>query len=220
MKFTLISLFQLATTVLATSSSEFSAFEYKSPVSTAPWCSLDCAVSIAKTCPDQLTDLSCLCEKKTEFLDCLTDVCPDDNYYAARDHYLGTCLEHIPELRNDSDYTFWLPGNKKRSQDDSEGGCPGGNDCSGNNNDCSNGGENNDSSNGGENNDCSNGSDNNDYFIPDPDFESDGLALSYASAEQRDKTYACDEKIDMLKRQIKSLVKFRKVKTESSDQCE
>ncbi|GMG30951.1 unnamed protein product [Ambrosiozyma monospora] len=145
--------------------------------------------------------MSCLCEKRTEFLGCLTDVCPFGNFFPARDHYLGTCLEHIPELRTDSDFTFWIPGYKAPRHFDDEDGCSNGNDCS-------------------KESDCCNGCYDDDYFIPDPDFDSDGLSLSFATYEQREKVWnACDEKIDMLKRQIRKLVKFRKVRRVSLDHC-
>lgn len=61
---------------------------------TPPACFLSCINEVAHDCPRSLVDLLCLCAAKDTLLSCFIDLCPVGNFYSARDHYLGTCLEH------------------------------------------------------------------------------------------------------------------------------
>lgn len=63
-------------------------------VATPPACFLSCINEVAKSCEFNHRDLTCLCQKKDEIFGCLVDICPYGNFESARDHYLGTCLEH------------------------------------------------------------------------------------------------------------------------------
>ncbi|CAH6723831.1 hypothetical protein CLIB1444_21S00364 [[Candida] jaroonii] len=63
-------------------------------IATPPACFLSCINEVAKSCEYNHRDLTCLCQKKDEIFGCLVDICPYGNFESARDHYLGTCLEH------------------------------------------------------------------------------------------------------------------------------
>lgn len=61
---------------------------------TPPACFLSCIAETAKECPSGLQSISCLCSKSDVLVSCLVDICPYGNFESARDHFLGTCLEH------------------------------------------------------------------------------------------------------------------------------
>lgn len=64
---------------------------------TPPACFLSCINELARSCPENQVDIQCLCSVKDSLLGCLVDICPYGNFESARDHYLGTCLEHLPQ---------------------------------------------------------------------------------------------------------------------------
>lgn len=59
-----------------------------------PACFLSCVSEVSRTCPHKLDDIPCVCAKKNVLIGCLVDICPYGVFDAARDHFLGTCLEH------------------------------------------------------------------------------------------------------------------------------
>ncbi|CCE72945.1 Piso0_000552 [Millerozyma farinosa CBS 7064] len=61
---------------------------------TPPACFLSCVSEVSRTCPHKLDDIPCVCAKKNVLIGCLVDICPYGVFDAARDHFLGTCLEH------------------------------------------------------------------------------------------------------------------------------
>lgn len=63
-------------------------------ISTPPACFISCTSEIGRKCPGGLTDLTCLCSKEDDIVACLVDICPFGTFLSARDHYIGTCLEH------------------------------------------------------------------------------------------------------------------------------
>lgn len=63
-------------------------------VATPPACFLSCINELAHHCPRAHSDLQCLCQHKDSLVSCLVDICPLGNLDSARDHFLGTCLEH------------------------------------------------------------------------------------------------------------------------------
>lgn len=63
-------------------------------LATPPACFLSCIAESAKECPSGLQSISCLCSKSDVLVSCLVDICPYGNFESARDHFLGTCLEH------------------------------------------------------------------------------------------------------------------------------
>lgn len=67
---------------------------FSTVLSIPPACFISCTSEIARTCANGLTDLTCLCNKEDEIVTCLVDICPFGVFVSARDHYIGTCLEH------------------------------------------------------------------------------------------------------------------------------
>lgn len=66
-----------------------------------PACFLSCIAEVSRNCGRGLSQLSCVCIKEDEIVGCLIDICPFGNFNSARDHFLGTCLEHgKPTLTN------------------------------------------------------------------------------------------------------------------------
>lgn len=59
-----------------------------------PACFLSCVSEVSRTCLHNLEDIPCVCAKKNILIGCLVDICPYGVFDAARDHFLGTCLEH------------------------------------------------------------------------------------------------------------------------------
>lgn len=66
-------------------------------VATPPACFLACTNALASNCTHGHRDLSCLCRARDSLVGCLVDICPYGVFDSARDHYLGTCLEHKKE---------------------------------------------------------------------------------------------------------------------------
>lgn len=65
-----------------------------SVVATPPACFLSCVAESARTCTEGLSDVTCLCAAQSALIGCLVDICPYGTFESARDHFLGTCLEH------------------------------------------------------------------------------------------------------------------------------
>lgn len=63
-------------------------------LTTPPACFLGCINAIAHICPQKRNDVECLCAQAQLVLDCITELCWGINYYSARDHFKGTCMEH------------------------------------------------------------------------------------------------------------------------------
>lgn len=61
---------------------------------TPPACFLGCINRIGHICPLKRNDVQCLCNQKPAVLDCIINLCWGINYYSARDHFMGTCVEH------------------------------------------------------------------------------------------------------------------------------
>ncbi|KAI5961697.1 hypothetical protein KGF57_001631 [Candida theae] len=59
-----------------------------------PACFLSCAAEVSRTCERGLSQMTCVCLKEDQIVGCLIDICPFGNFNSARDHFLGTCLEH------------------------------------------------------------------------------------------------------------------------------
>ncbi|KAG7889614.1 hypothetical protein KL935_000426 [Ogataea polymorpha] len=77
-------------------------------VAMPPACTLACVNDQAHLCAKSHLDFSCLCASRAHILRCLIDKCPFGNYLPARDHYLGTCIERIPELASNPLYNIHL----------------------------------------------------------------------------------------------------------------
>ncbi|KAI5970280.1 hypothetical protein CANMA_000632 [Candida margitis] len=63
-------------------------------ISTPPACLLSCISEVSSKCERGWSSLSCVCNKEDQIVGCLIDICPFGNFNSARDHFLGTCLEH------------------------------------------------------------------------------------------------------------------------------
>lgn len=61
---------------------------------TPPACFLSCTNEIAALCDSHHMGFRCICAYETKLVACLVDICPYGNFESARDHYLGTCMEH------------------------------------------------------------------------------------------------------------------------------
>lgn len=61
---------------------------------TPPACFLSCINEVAHTCPLKHADYECLSNHRDSVIGCLVDICPYGKFESARDHFLGTCLEH------------------------------------------------------------------------------------------------------------------------------
>ncbi|KAI5964284.1 uncharacterized protein KGF55_002226 [Candida pseudojiufengensis] len=70
--------------------------------STPPSCFLSCISEISKiNCSNNLSNLGCICLNEDQIVGCLIDICPYGTFNSARDHFLGTCLEHgKPSITN------------------------------------------------------------------------------------------------------------------------
>ncbi|VEU24384.1 DEKNAAC105682 [Brettanomyces naardenensis] len=68
---------------------------------------LGCVSQFARECNGELNDYSIICVKRESFLKCLAENCAFGNFLPARDHFLGTCLNLVPELRDDKRYEFY-----------------------------------------------------------------------------------------------------------------
>lgn len=76
---------------------------------TPPACFLSCINEVAHTCPREHIDIYTLCVKRDSVIGCLVDICPYGNFESARDHFLGTCLEHIHDKPSKPDFISSLP---------------------------------------------------------------------------------------------------------------
>ncbi|SGZ47202.1 CIC11C00000001789 [Sungouiella intermedia] len=65
-----------------------------SVAATPPACFLSCINEAARNCPRKHSDLRCLCRSQDILIGCFVDICPYGNFESARDHFLGTCMEH------------------------------------------------------------------------------------------------------------------------------
>lgn len=73
----------------------------KSILATPPACFLSCINEIAHDCPEDAVNLTCICINEDLIIGCLVDICPFGTFISARDHYIGTCLEHgRPSITN------------------------------------------------------------------------------------------------------------------------
>lgn len=73
----------------------------KSIFATPPACFLSCINEIAHDCPEDAANLTCICINEDLIIGCLVDICPFGTFISARDHYIGTCLEHgRPSITN------------------------------------------------------------------------------------------------------------------------
>lgn len=61
---------------------------------TPPSCFISCINEISRTCPRGHIDIEAHCSKEDSMIGCLVDICPYGTFNSARDHFLGTCLEH------------------------------------------------------------------------------------------------------------------------------
>ncbi|KAI3403320.2 hypothetical protein KGF56_003908 [Candida oxycetoniae] len=62
--------------------------------STPPACFLSCVAEVTRKCPSNLKDISSVCKNEDALVGCLVDICPFGTFQSARDHFIGTCLEH------------------------------------------------------------------------------------------------------------------------------
>ncbi|CCH46339.1 Midasin [Wickerhamomyces ciferrii] len=62
---------------------------------TPPACFLSCVQVIARWCERAHADFRCVCENSPSLVGCLVDICPYGNFFSARDHFWGTCLERL-----------------------------------------------------------------------------------------------------------------------------
>ncbi|ODV84335.1 hypothetical protein CANARDRAFT_29218 [[Candida] arabinofermentans NRRL YB-2248] len=76
---------------------------------TPPACVLACVNRFGYACEQGHLDFPCLCSARVHFMDCLIETCPFGAYLPARDHYLGTCVERLPELGNNPDFNYNIP---------------------------------------------------------------------------------------------------------------
>ncbi|CAK9441746.1 uncharacterized protein LODBEIA_P56140 [Lodderomyces beijingensis] len=63
-------------------------------LATPPACFLSCVSEVTRDFPGHLKDVTRVCQKEDAIVGCLVDICPFGNFQSARDHYIGTCLEH------------------------------------------------------------------------------------------------------------------------------
>lgn len=64
---------------------------------TPPACFLSCVQVIARWCEKNHADFRCICDNSPSLVGCLVDICPYGNFFSARDHFWGTCLERLSE---------------------------------------------------------------------------------------------------------------------------
>lgn len=90
---------------------------FSTVISTPPACFISCTSEIGRTCPRGLIDLTCLCSKEDDIVACLVDICPFGTFLSARDHYIGTCLEHgKPTITNPiPPHAIWPPSRDSES---------------------------------------------------------------------------------------------------------
>ncbi|CAI5759760.1 unnamed protein product [Candida verbasci] len=82
-------------------------------ISTPPACFLSCMSEIAISKCSSLSNLTCCCINEDSIIGCLIDICPYGVFLSARDHYLGTCLEHgKPTITNPEPPEPIYPKNK------------------------------------------------------------------------------------------------------------
>lgn len=66
-------------------------------LATPPACFLSCVQVIARWCEHDHGDFRCICDNSPSLVGCLVDICPYGNFFSARDHFWGTCLERLSE---------------------------------------------------------------------------------------------------------------------------
>jgi len=66
-------------------------------LATPPACFLSCVQVIARWCEFNHDDFRCICDNSPSLVGCLVDICPYGNFFSARDHFWGTCLERLSE---------------------------------------------------------------------------------------------------------------------------
>lgn len=64
-------------------------------IATPPACFISCINNIARWCPNHHLDFRCMCDNTPAVIDCLVDICPYGNFFGARDHFWGTCVERL-----------------------------------------------------------------------------------------------------------------------------
>lgn len=69
---------------------------------------LHCVNDISRSCEGFHSNYECICKGRDRMLYCLAIVSPYGNYKEARDHFLRTCIDHIPALINDPDFNLDL----------------------------------------------------------------------------------------------------------------
>ena len=69
-------------------------FYLRLAVATPPACFLSCINEMSYYCGNGHMDFSSLCAREETLIQCLVDICPYGTFLSARDHFLGTCMEH------------------------------------------------------------------------------------------------------------------------------
>ncbi|RLV95237.1 hypothetical protein JA1_001233 [Spathaspora sp. JA1] len=87
--------------------------------STPPACFLSCIGESTRFLCDGLNDLTCACKNEDKVTECLIDICPYGAFLSARDHFIGTCLEHgRPSITNPfPPPSIWPPSNENEQED-------------------------------------------------------------------------------------------------------
>lgn len=75
---------------------------------------LHCINVKAPECSNRHSDYACICSHVDAILYCLAIHSPYGNYLEARDHFLGTCVERIPELMDNPKFNLDLPKRKTK----------------------------------------------------------------------------------------------------------
>lgn len=82
---------------------------------TPPAAILRCVNEAARDCQGTHSNYKCICDQKDRVLYCLAVYSPYGNYLCARDHFLGTCIDHVPNLVDDPDFNFDIPRRKTKT---------------------------------------------------------------------------------------------------------
>lgn len=78
---------------------------------TPPACFLSCINENAVHCARKHSDLRCLCQRHDPLIGCLVDICPYGAFDSARDHFVGTCMEHgVPARTEPVERQLQWPG--------------------------------------------------------------------------------------------------------------
>ncbi|KAH3686336.1 hypothetical protein WICPIJ_002698 [Wickerhamomyces pijperi] len=84
-------------------------------LATPPACFLSCVQVIARWCDEGHADFRCICDNSPSLVGCLVDICPYGNFFSARDHFWGTCLERLTHDANEQ------IGDDNTGQEDDQG---------------------------------------------------------------------------------------------------